>query len=66
MKGRVKWWSIEKGYGFIEFSDNKDIFAHLDKKGKNRYQLKENQEIEFELEENNSERVIKILSPIEN
>lgn len=66
MKGRVKWWSIEKGYGFIEFNDNKNIFAHIDKKENNKYQLEENQEIEFELEENNSGQFIKILSQIEN
>lgn len=64
MKGRVKWWSTEKGYGFIEFNDNKDIFAHIEKKEKK--QLKENQEIEFEIEKKDSGQFIKLLSPIKN
>ena len=28
MKGRVKWFNNEKGYGFIEYKENEDIFVH--------------------------------------
>ena len=28
MKGRVKWWSNERGYGFIEYEENDNI-KHL-------------------------------------
>lgn len=28
MKGKVKWFSAQKGYGFIEMEDGKDIFVH--------------------------------------
>ena len=26
MKGRVKWWSNERGYGFIEYDESGNIF----------------------------------------
>lgn len=29
MKGTVKWFSAEKGYGFIEKEDGDDIFVHF-------------------------------------
>jgi cold shock protein len=29
MTGTVKWFSAEKGYGFITADDGKDVFAHF-------------------------------------
>ena len=29
MTGRVKWFSAEKGYGFIECEDGEDVFVHF-------------------------------------
>ena len=29
MQGKVKWFSAEKGYGFIEREDGGDVFVHL-------------------------------------
>ena len=29
MKGTVKWFSAEKGYGFIEKEDGGDVFVHF-------------------------------------
>ena len=36
MTGKVKWFSAERGYGFINQEDGKDIFVHyssIDSKG---------------------------------
>lgn len=66
MKGRVKWWSKEKGYGFIEYNNNEDIFAHVDKESKIQYSITENQEIEFTTVEKNSCIYLHILKIIEN
>ncbi len=66
MKGRVKWWSKEKGYGFIEYNNNEDIFAHVDKESEIQYSINENQEIEFTTVEKNSCIYLHILKIIEN
>ena len=29
MLGKVKWFSAEKGYGFIEREDSSDVFVHF-------------------------------------
>ncbi len=64
MKGRVKWWSEERKYGFIEYNDNEDIFAHLEE-DESSY-IKENQEIEFTVEEKNNCTYLHILKVLEN
>lgn len=28
MKGKVKWFNNDKGFGFIEYNDKEDIFVH--------------------------------------
>ena len=66
MKGRVKWWSEEQGYGFIEYNDNENIFAHVESVDKNNYKIIEDQEIEFILEEKENGTFLKLLKPIEN
>lgn len=66
MKGRVKWWSEEQGYGFIEYNDNENVFAHVESVDKNSFKICENQEIEFILEEKENGTFLKILQTIEN
>lgn len=50
MKGRVKWFNNEKGYGFIEYTDNEDIFVHYSAIRQDGYKsLQEGQIVEFKL-----------------
>jgi len=50
MRGKVKWYSPEKGFGFIQSSSSEEIFVvytSIIKKGFKA--LKKDQEVEFEL-----------------
>ena len=50
MKGRVKWFNNEKGYGFIEYTDKEDIFVHYSAIRQEGYKtLTEGQTVEFKL-----------------
>ncbi|MGN1000571.1 MAG: cold-shock protein [Bacilli bacterium] len=52
MRGRVKWFNNEKGYGFIEYKDNEDIFVHYSAINQEGYKtLTEGQYVEFNLVE---------------
>ncbi len=52
MKGKVKWFNTEKGYGFISGEDGKDIFVHYSHINQEGYKsLDEGQEVEFEVAE---------------
>lgn len=47
-KGRVKWFSEEKGFGFIERSQGKDVFVHQTAiTGTGRTVLREKDRVEF-------------------
>lgn len=48
--GRVKWFNNEKGYGFIEYKENEDIFVHYSAIEQDGYKtLSEGQYVEFVL-----------------
>lgn len=52
--GKVKWFSNEKGYGFIETSDGEDIFVHFTGIVSEGFRtLEEGQEVSFEIIEGN-------------
>ena len=50
--GTVKWFSDQKGYGFIEREDGADVFVHYTAVQLEGYRsLKEGQAVEFDIEE---------------
>jgi CspA family cold shock protein len=51
MKGTVKWFSNEKGYGFITPESGEDVFVHHSAiQGSGYATLGEGQTVEFEIE----------------
>lgn len=50
MRGIVKWFNNDKGYGFIEYTDKEDIFVHYSAIKQDGYKtLQEGQLVEFKL-----------------
>ncbi len=50
MTGRVKWFNAEKGFGFIDYKENEDIFVHYSAIKQDGYKtLSEGQIVEFKL-----------------
>lgn len=52
MKGKVKWFNKDKGFGFILTEEGNDVFVHYTGIAKNGFRtLQEGQEVFFELTE---------------
>lgn len=51
-QGVVKWFNPEKGYGFIEYNEDKDIFVHFTAIQMEGFKtLKEGQKVNFKITE---------------
>ena len=51
-KGKVKWFSNQKGYGFITADTGKDVFVHFKSIVGDGYKtLNENDKVEFDVEQ---------------
>ena len=51
-QGTVKWFSEEKGFGFIAVEGEKDVFVHFSSIQKEGFKtLKEGDKVEFEVED---------------
>jgi CspA family cold shock protein len=52
MKGTVKWFNAEKGFGFITTEEGNDVFAHFSQIQKEGFKtLEEGQSVEFNVVE---------------
>ncbi|MDX9916572.1 MAG: cold-shock protein [Gudongella sp.] len=52
MKGTVKWFNAEKGFGFITTEEGNDVFAHYSQIQKEGFKtLEEGQAVEFNVVE---------------
>jgi CspA family cold shock protein len=48
--GKVKWFSAQKGFGFIECEDGQDVFVHFSAIKSDGYKsLEEGQKVQFEI-----------------
>lgn len=52
MHGKVKWFNVEKGYGFIERENGDDVFVHYSAIQEEGFKsLEEGQSVEFDIVE---------------
>jgi CspA family cold shock protein len=50
-QGKVKWFNTQKGYGFIEQEEGKDVFVHANELAPGVGTLAEGQAVEFDVTE---------------
>ena len=52
MRGQVKWFNAEKGFGFISQENGPDVFAHFSEIQSNGFKsLEDGQKVNFEVEQ---------------
>ena len=63
MRGKVKWFDADKGFGFINRGEGEDIFVHYSQIREDGYRsLEEGQEVKFDLTE--TERGLQALNVV--
>jgi CspA family cold shock protein len=66
MRGTVKWFSSEKGYGFISTENGEDVFVHFSGiAGEGYRSLTEGQQVTFDVEtdpKNNKKTAVNVWS----
>jgi CspA family cold shock protein len=51
-RGRVKWFNPQKGYGFIEVDEGRDVFVHYSAINMPGFKtLEEGQQVQFDLQD---------------
>ena len=54
MIGKVKWFNADKGFGFIETEEGKDVFVHFSSIQSDGFKtLEEGQSVEFDIVQGN-------------
>ena len=67
MESKVKWFNNEKGYGFIEYKENEDIFVHYSQILQDGYKsLNQGENVYFELIETDKGFQAKNVQPSRN
>jgi len=49
VRGRVKWFNVRKGYGFIEVEGGEDVFVHFSSIADGVRTLQEGDDVEFDV-----------------
>jgi CspA family cold shock protein len=64
--GTVKWFSNEKGYGFISRDDGEDVFVHFSAiAGEGYRSLQEGQQVEFDIVDGDKGQQAANVRPVE-
>ncbi|MBL8147883.1 MAG: cold shock domain-containing protein [Anaerolineae bacterium] len=65
LRGTVKWFSAEKGYGFITPEDGADVFVHFSAIQMNGYRkLEAGDQVEFEIVDGTKGKQADAVTPI--